>query len=112
MSRSDQEVAGSIPAQGAVSGVFMAGYDKLLNFSMNRFDIAKLKNWCNEKLCKNKPEKEFGIFEYSMNKKREILTVYLCDEHFLKMRGFLKDLRDLAPNMILEKKVKNIENFD
>ncbi len=81
---------------------------EILKWSLSVFDISKLRSACNVNGCSNVPQKGFSVFEYVLNKRTDLVTVYLCPEHSKEINNYLKSLRQLAPNMILEKRVRNL----
>jgi len=79
---------------------------KILAAALKLFDIARLQEQCNRRECSATPCQCVTIYEYTLNRPRDIITVYLCDAHAAQMRGVLKSLRECAPKMILEKRAK------
>ena len=54
-------------------------------------NIRFLKTNCNFRLCEKPPEKEMLIFEMTMStaKKKDIISLYLCQEHYREMEKAL-----------------------
>ena len=55
-------------------------------------DIRLLKTNCNFRECGRKPRKEMLVLQLDMNtaKKREIVSLYLCNEHYEAMEKELE----------------------
>ncbi|MFC2143073.1 hypothetical protein ACFLQN_01610 [Candidatus Aenigmatarchaeota archaeon] len=83
--------------------------EKLRSLSLDQFNIQNLSSCCNIKGCSKKPEKEIFIYEYTIKRRKGIVTVYLCKDHTKDLRTFMRKLRDNAPKMLIEKSVYPIE---
>ena len=75
---------------------------------LKMFDIKKLKNECNYPGCSRKPDKEVYIYEYKIKKSIGITTLYLCKEHIDSANDLTKEIKKIAPKLILQKKEKNM----
>lgn len=55
-------------------------------------DIRLLKTFCNFRGCEKKPTKEMLIVQIDMNtaKRREIISIYLCQDHYNSMEKALE----------------------
>ena len=82
---------------------------ELTNAISKAFEIKKMKSLCNYPSCKNKPKKEFFIYEYTTKRIIGIATLYLCDEHIKEARNLMINLRELDPKIFIEKKEKDIK---
>ena len=85
--------------------------DTKMEFIMLNYDIKKLNRYCNHKECMNIPSKEVLLFEFdTINKlRRDIVSLYLCDDHYNASVRFLLD----ELNKICEsRKVIKAEVFD
>jgi len=67
---------------------------ELFNLINQHCDIRLLKTSCNFKGCYKKPKKEMLIIQLDMNtvKRKEIISLYLCDEHYTEMEKILGDV--------------------
>ena len=81
---------------------------ELTNAITAAFDIKKLKNECNHPGCRNKPEKEFFIYEYSTRRITGIATLYVCAEHLTVARSLMTKLKELKPHIVIMSKEKDI----
>jgi hypothetical protein len=63
-------------------------------------DIRLLKTNCNFRECERKPRKEMLIFRLDMNtaKKKDILSLYLCQEHYAAMEKVLEGIVEKFKN--------------
>ncbi len=84
----------------------------ILEFVGKRYDIRKLERKCNFINCNRKPGKEILIYEFDIRtgKKKELLSLYLCSEHFIVARNTL--IEDLKKTGNMEGKKINIKVFD
>ena len=82
---------------------------ELTNAITEAFDIKKMKNECNHPGCKNRPEKEFFIYEYSTRRITGIATLYVCAEHLAVARKLMKRLKELEPRIVIMSKEKDIK---
>jgi hypothetical protein len=73
-------------------------------------DIRLLRRNCNFKECEKKPGKEMLIFQINMETrtKKDILSIYLCSDHFMEMEKALKNV----VNKFKEGKMYVIKGFD
>lgn len=73
-------------------------------------DIRLLKKNCNFRECKKKPGKEMLISQVNMETrtKKDIISLYLCSDHFKEMEELLKDV----VNKFKEGKMYVIKGFD
>jgi hypothetical protein len=62
----------------------------------NEFDFRKMKKFCNVPECFAKPEKGFIIEEIELKKqkKRELAKIYVCKEHFDKVKNVVRKLNE------------------
>lgn len=75
---------------------------------MKSFDIKKLNRSCNSPGCENPVMKEVGILEFDtrINRKRELVSLYLCNEHYSSLEAFLEKLSSLCEKgKVIEKEV-------
>ena len=61
---------------------------------MSSFDIRKLNRSCNAHGCSKPVTKEVSILELDakVSRKRELVSLYLCGEHFRDLDSFLERL--------------------
>ena len=73
-------------------------------------EIRRLKKNCNFRECEKKPGKEMLIFQVNMDTrtKKNIISIYLCSEHFKEMENNLKD----TVNKFREGKMYVIKGID
>ncbi len=83
---------------------------ELLGIISEHCDIRKMKSNCNFAGCEKKPGKEMLIFQVDMNtrKKRDIISIYLCSEHYREMEKRLEGV----VNKFREGKMYVIKGFD
>jgi len=67
---------------------------ELLGVVNKHCDIRRLKSNCNFRDCGKKPGKEMLIFQIDMNTrtKKDIISIYLCSDHFTEMEKLLGDI--------------------
>jgi hypothetical protein len=65
---------------------------ELLDAVSKHCDIRRMKRNCNFRDCGKKPGKEMLIFQVDMDTrtKKNIMSVYLCSEHFKEMEKNLE----------------------
>lgn len=73
-------------------------------------DIRKMKGNCNFRGCEKKPGKEMLIFRINMKDrtKKDIISLYLCTEHFSEMERKLEGV----VNRFREGKMYGIKEMD
>jgi hypothetical protein len=73
-------------------------------------DIRFMKTRCNFRGCEKKPGKEMLIFQIDMDTrtKKDIISVYLCTDHFKDME---KNLEGVV-NVFKSGKMYRIKDFD
>ncbi|MCK4335866.1 MAG: hypothetical protein KAW40_04050 [Candidatus Aenigmarchaeota archaeon] len=83
---------------------------ELLEVVNKHCDIRRLKRNCNFRDCEKKPGKEMLIFQVDMDTrtKKDIISIYLCSEHFGKMEKLLEGV----VNRFKEGKRYVIKGFD
>lgn len=65
---------------------------ELLSAVDKHCDIRRLRSLCNFRGCEKKPGKEMLIFQVNMKDrtKRDVMSIYLCTEHFKEMEKRLE----------------------
>ena len=81
---------------------------EVVKIILRMFDIKKLKKTCNYPGCKKKPEKEVYIYEYQIKRSTGITTLYLCKGHLSSAKDLIKEIKKIAPNLIVQKKEKDM----
>ena len=82
---------------------------EIVEIILRMFDIKKLKKACNYPNCKKKPEKEIYIYEYRIKRSIGITTLYLCKEHLSSAKDLIKEIKKIAPHLIVQKKEKDMQ---
>ena len=85
--------------------------DSVIPFIMKSFDIRKLSRTCNTHGCDKPPAKEVNVFEFDAKtaKKRELVTLYLCSNHYNSLDLFLNRLKELCEKgRIIQKEVFDV----
>ena len=75
---------------------------------LSMFDVKKLKNACNFPSCNKKPEKKILVYEYSIKRRRDLISLYLCKEHFGSINKLLRKIRQKEPKIIIGTDIKNL----
>jgi len=78
---------------------------------MKSYDIQKLSRTCNNPGCSRPPAKEITIFEFDARtaKKRGLITLYLCSDHYAGLEDFLNRLKGLCKKgRIIQKEIFDI----
>jgi len=83
---------------------------ELLNAVNQHCDIRRMKSQCNFGECGKKPGKEMLIFQLNMKDrtKKNVMSIYLCRDHFLKME---KNLEGVV-NKFKEGKMYGVKSVD
>ena len=83
---------------------------ELLDVVNKYCDIRLLKRGCNFRGCEKKPGKEMLIFQVNMNDrtKKDIISLYLCSEHFRTMEKRLEGI----VNKFKEGRMYKIKGFN
>jgi hypothetical protein len=84
--------------------------DDLFDVVNKYCDIRILRRNCNFKDCGKKPGKEMLIFQINMDTrtKKDILSIYLCSEHYREMEKALESV----VNKFKEGKMYAVRGFD
>ena len=83
---------------------------ELLGAINNYCNIRLLKTRCNFRGCEKKPGKEMLIFQIDMDTrtKRDIISIYLCTDHFKEMEKNLEG----TVNVFKAGRMYRIKDFD
>jgi hypothetical protein len=83
---------------------------ELLDVVNEHCDIRRMKANCNFRDCGKKPGKEMLIFQINMDTrtKKNIISIYLCPEHFGEMEKMLENV----VNIFKAGKMYRIKGFD
>ena len=83
-------------------------YEEFNKLATELFDIRELKNECNAPDCNKKPEKQILIYEFTIKRRVNLITLYLCSEHEKLVQNFIRKLKILFPKSIFETEIKDI----
>jgi len=80
----------------------------MMEIILKDFDIRRMGERCNFKTCKNRPNREIFIYQYTLTRKKGIATLFLCDKHLNLIEPLIKKLKEKNPSMIIKNDVINM----
>lgn len=78
--------------------------------NLENIDLQKLSKLCNFHDCGKLPSKQLVVLEISKGRRKELVDIYLCDEHYAKnTRKIIKSLESSCDKgKAIDKKIFNI----